>query len=79
MSDTPFPVRRATVVLIGAEAEPFVKVGGLADVLGSLPKSLVRHGIDPIIILPLYAQIDRERYNLRPAEGGSFSVYTPNG
>jgi starch synthase len=33
-----------SVLLIGSEAVPFAKTGGLADVLGSLPPALARLG-----------------------------------
>jgi starch synthase len=34
------------VLLVSAEAVPFAKVGGLADVAGSLPRALRRLGHD---------------------------------
>ncbi|MBP2641904.1 MAG: hypothetical protein H6Q66_2855 [Firmicutes bacterium] len=45
------------VLLAAAEAVPFVKTGGLADVVGSLPQELRRQGIDARVILPLYRDI----------------------
>ena len=53
------------VCFIAAEAAPFVKVGGLGDVIGSLPKSLREFGVDARVILPLYSSIDRERFGLK--------------
>ena len=53
------------VCFIAAEAAPFVKVGGLGDVIGSLPKSLRELGVDARVILPLYSIIDRERFGLK--------------
>jgi starch synthase len=59
----------------GSEAVPFVKVGGLGDVLGALPKEMARRGHESHIFLPLYQQIDREKFNIRPwANGHSFPV-----
>ena len=52
------------VCFIAAEAAPFVKVGGLGDVIGSLPKALRELGVDARVILPLYSSIDRERFGL---------------
>ena len=53
------------VCFIAAEAAPFVKAGGLGDVIGSLPKSLRELGVDARVILPLYSSIDRERFGLK--------------
>lgn len=53
------------VCFIAAEAAPFVKVGGLGDVIGSLPKALRELGVDARVILPLYSSIDRERFSLK--------------
>ena len=53
------------VCFIAAEAAPFVKVGGLGDVIGSLPKALRELGVDARVILPLYSSVDRERFGLK--------------
>lgn len=45
------------VLFVAAEAVPFVKTGGLADVIGSLPKELVKEGVDARVILPKYSEI----------------------
>ena len=45
------------VLLVASEGVPFIKTGGLADVIGSLPKELKRQGIDVSVILPLYEDI----------------------
>ncbi|MEO0977280.1 MAG: glycogen synthase GlgA [Pseudomonadota bacterium] len=42
------------VLLVASECAPFVKTGGLADVVGALPKALEPLGIKSRIILPLY-------------------------
>ncbi len=49
----PTPPRRS-VLIIGAEARPFAKTGGLADVLGALPPALARLGWDVTVALPRY-------------------------
>lgn len=50
-----------TKVLIAAsESVPFVKTGGLADVIGALPPKLKTHGVDVRVILPLYGEIAQE-------------------
>ena len=43
-----------SVLLIGSEAHPFAKSGGLADVLGALPTALGRLGWSAIVALPRY-------------------------
>ena len=45
------------VLFVAAEAVPFVKTGGLADVIGSLPKELLKEGVDARVILPKYGEI----------------------
>ncbi len=45
------------VLFVTAEAVPFVKTGGLADVTGSLPAELAKNGMDVRIILPKYGDI----------------------
>ncbi len=46
------------VVHAAAEAVPFVKVGGLGDVLGGLPKAQARAGLRPLVALPRYRKIE---------------------
>jgi len=53
-------------LIAAAEAYPFAKVGGLADVVGSLPKPLRKKGIDIRVIVPLYDKIDREKFGIKP-------------
>lgn len=45
------------IVFAGGEANPYIKSGGLADVLGSLPKALVEKGHEAIVVLPKYQDI----------------------
>ena len=42
------------ILMVASEAAPFVKTGGLADVLGSLPAALVRQGDQVAVVLPRY-------------------------
>ena len=56
------------IVFSAAEAAPYAKVGGLADVAGSLPQALAALGHDVTLYLPLHGQIDRARVGL-PATG----------
>lgn len=52
------------VLFVAAEASPFVKVGGLGDVMGGLPAALNDSGVDARVVLPLYSSIDRNKYNI---------------
>ena len=45
---------RRSVVFIGSECYPFVKTGGLGDVMYALPKALVKQNCDVKVILPRY-------------------------
>lgn len=47
------------VLLVGSEANPFIKTGGLGDVLGALPKSLTKLGVDARVVIPKYKNIDK--------------------
>jgi starch synthase len=46
------------VLYIASECAPYVKTGGLGDVMGALPKCVARHGDQVSVLLPLYRQID---------------------
>jgi starch synthase len=49
------------IIFLGSEAAPFIATGGLADVLGSLPKALAKNkNLDISVILPLYSNISEE-------------------
>lgn len=45
------------VLIASAEAWPFIKVGGLGDVVGALPKALKKCGVEAGIIMPQYRDI----------------------
>ena len=48
------------VLIVASEAKPFIKTGGLGDVIGSLPKALAGLGVDIRVILPKYNDIPDE-------------------
>ncbi len=48
-------------LLIGSEAVPFAKTGGLADVLGALPPALAGLGWDVTLVLPRYRGVSAGR------------------
>ena len=42
------------VAFIGSECYPFIKTGGLGDVMYALPRALKREGCEIRVILPFY-------------------------
>jgi starch synthase len=62
------------ILMLAAEAAPLAKVGGLADVVGSLPKALQALGHEVRIAIPGYGAIDWDRYE--PVSRAKFPVYT---
>ena len=69
------------ILFCASECFPFVKTGGLADVVGSLPKELVPLGTEVAVMLPKYRQID-DYYVLKMEhlchfnlQFGSYSVF----
>ena len=49
------------ILFAASESVPFVKTGGLGDVVGSLPKYFPKDILDARVILPLYDFIE-EKY-----------------
>lgn len=45
------------ILYVAAEAAPFIKTGGLADVAGSLPRSIKKLGHDIRVAMPLHSSI----------------------
>src|SRR5947209_7057574 len=61
---------RLKVLMISAEVAPYAKVGGLADVVGSLPLALAAAGHEVVVAMPRYGGIDPARYQLTPPDHG---------
>lgn len=53
------------ILIVASEGVPYVKTGGLADVIGALPRALRRLGHDVRVVLPRYKSIDTARWHLR--------------
>lgn len=51
-------MRALKILFLAAEAAPFAKTGGLADVAGALPKALAAMGHDVRIVLPAHGSIE---------------------
>ena len=64
---------RRSVAFIGSECYPFVKTGGLGDVMYALPKALVKQNCDVKVILPRYKCIPWE-YQQKMIYRGSFEM-----
>ncbi|PYV13599.1 MAG: glycogen synthase GlgA [Acidobacteria bacterium] len=58
--------RPLDVVMFAAEAFPFVKVGGLGDIVGALPKYLKTLGAEPSIVIPAYKDVHHDRHGIAP-------------
>lgn len=58
------------ILFIAAEGTPYVKTGGLADVIGALPRALSRMGHDVRLALPRYKAVDVARWGLRQVARG---------
>jgi starch synthase len=54
------------IAMIASECFPYVKTGGLADVIGALPQAIKKLGHEVIVILPKYSSINVQQYNLLP-------------
>lgn len=48
------------ILFAASEALPFIKVGGLGDVMGALPKELVKKGIDARVVIPMYSVMSQK-------------------
>lgn len=52
-----------SILFAASEGLPFCKTGGLADVIGSLPKTLAKRGHDVRVVLPLYKSVIEKHYD----------------
>jgi starch synthase len=54
------------IVMFSAESAPYVKVGGLGDVVGALPRILDKQGARVTVVIPAHKAIQHDEYNIRP-------------
>jgi starch synthase len=52
------PVVPLKILVLSSEVAPFAKIGGLADVCGSLPKALAALGHEVRVVMPAYRPIE---------------------
>jgi starch synthase len=66
---------RLKIIFLAAEAAPFVKIGGLGDVAGTLPAALQALPETPQVrlVIPLHPAIDRSRFTLEKVTSLSIS------
>ena len=56
--------QKPKILFVAPEAAPFVKAGGLGEVMFALPRALKRLGYDARLMLPRYAGVDPEKFAL---------------
>ncbi|MBO7257468.1 MAG: glycogen/starch synthase [Alphaproteobacteria bacterium] len=59
------------VLFVASEMTPFIKTGGLGDVVGALPKSLAKNGVVVKVVVPLYSEINYEKFGLEKVMDGN--------
>ncbi|MDR1450859.1 MAG: glycogen synthase GlgA [Helicobacteraceae bacterium] len=57
---------KLNVLFAASECHPFAKTGGLADVVGALPKFLKKLGHDARVVMPRYYGVDRTNLKKLP-------------
>ena len=66
------------ILMISSEAVPFANTGGLADVVGSLPRELVKLGCEVRLILPKYRMVDNALKELKKRPKKILTNFTVN-
>ena len=61
--------KKLNILITASEVNPYAKTGGLADVVGTLPKELKKLGHDVRVVMPRHYLIDKEKFGLKPLDG----------
>jgi len=57
-------IERKKILFVASEGVPFIKTGGLADVVGSLPKDIDPHFFDVRVIMPRYNCMHQDKKDM---------------
>ena len=60
---TVFSAKHPRVAMLSAECSPYVKRGGLADMVGSLAREIAHQGSEVYLFIPLYKEIRNKHQN----------------
>ena len=71
--------KRRSIAFIGSECYPFVKTGGLGDVMHALAKELSKKNCDVKVIIPRYACIDQKWQEKMVYKGSFYMDLTSDG
>ncbi len=67
--------RKIKILFAASEMAPLAKVGGLGDVIGSLPKMLKKMGVGAEVVIPRYEHVSKKNLKLISRLGKDTSVY----
>ena len=62
--------------MVSSEVAPYAKSGGLGDVVGALPRALVKQGHEVAVVMPKYGCIDEKYVSEMEYK---FFIYVPVG
>lgn len=68
------PAPKLKLLMVGAECVPFAKTGGLADVMGTLPKDLIVLGIDCRVMIPFHSEA-KKKYATQTEHLADFKMF----
>ena len=63
------------ICFVASESLPFIKSGGLADVVGSLPQELLKKGYEVRVFLPMYQKVAL-KYRDKMERKTGFQIHT---